>query len=118
MNLVVTRAASKGAFQDVTLDCYGTLTGWQPVGTSGAYEYTRVDLSTGNFQGVGKCDNGRHQMSSTAPFNVTVWGWGSNATGGAYNSPNFPGFFTQAVSYAYPVGMSVKSINNVVVLPN
>ncbi len=118
VNLVVTRTATKGTFQDVTLDCYGTLTGWQPVGTSGAYEYTRVDLSTGNFEGVGKCDNGRHKMTSSAPFNVTVWGWGSSATGGAYNSPNFPGFFTQAVSYAYPVGMSVKAINNVVVLPN
>jgi hypothetical protein len=23
--------------------------GWQPVGTSGAFEYTRIDLSTGNF---------------------------------------------------------------------
>ncbi len=117
VNLVVVRAMGKAGFADVTLDCLGTLTGWQPVG-SGEYEYTRVDLSTGNFQGVGKCDNGRHQMSSTAPFNVTVWGWGSSATGGAYMSPNFPGFYTQAVSYAYPVGMSVRSINNVVVLPN
>ena len=118
VNLVVTRAIGKNGFADVTLDCFGTLTGWQPVGSSGTYEYTRVDLSTGNFNGVGQCDNGRHQMSSTAPFNVTVWGWGSVATGGAYDYPDFPGFYTQAVSYAYPVGMSVRQINNVVVLPN
>ena len=117
VNLVVTRTVGKNGFADVTLDCYGTLTGWKPVGTSGQYEYTRVDLSTGNFQGVGKCDNGRHQMSSTANFNVTVWGWGSATTGGAYAQPNFPGFYTQAVSYAYPVGMSVRQINNVVILP-
>ncbi len=117
VNLVVTRAVGKAGFADVTLDCFGTLTGWKPVGTSGQYEYTRIDLSTGDFQAVGKCDNGRHQMSSTAPFNVTVWGWGSLATGGAYAQPNFPGFYTQAVSYAYPVGMSVRRINNVVVLP-
>ncbi len=116
VNLVVTRTAGKNGFADVTLDCFGTLTGWQPVG-DGAYEYVRVDLSKGNFIGVGKCNNGRHQMSSTAPFGVTVWGWGSAATGGAYGSPTFPGFYTQAVSYAYPVGMSVRSINNVVVPP-
>jgi hypothetical protein len=118
VNLVITRALGKNGFADVTLDCYGTLANWQPIGTSGAYQFTRVDLSTGNFEGVGKCDNGRHQMSSTAPFNVTVWGWGSATTGGAYNAPNFPGFYTQAVSYAYPAGMSVHKINNVVVAPN
>jgi len=118
VNLVVVRAQGKAGFADVTLDCLGTLTGWQPVGSGASYEFTRVDLSTGNFQGVGTCDNGRHQMSSTAPFNVTVWGWGSAATGGAYNAPDFPGFYTQAVSYAYPVGMSVKPINDVIVLPN
>lgn len=115
--LVVVRATGKNGFAAVTLDCAGALSGWKPVGTSGAYEYTRVDLSTGNFAGIGKCDNGRHQMSSSAPFGVTVWGWGSAQTGGAYLSPNFPGFYTQAVSYAYPVGMSVRPINDVVVLP-
>jgi hypothetical protein len=116
VNLVVVRAPGKDGFADVTLDCYGTLDGWQPVG-NGSYEYTRVDLSKGNFEAQGKCDNGRHQMSSAAPFGVTVWGWGSAATGGAYAAPNFPGFYTQAVSYAYPVGMSVRPINDVVVLP-
>ncbi|HEY4055486.1 MAG TPA: IgGFc-binding protein, partial [Kofleriaceae bacterium] len=34
-NFVVTRKASAGVFSDVTIDCLGTLTGWQPVGTSG-----------------------------------------------------------------------------------
>jgi len=116
-NLVVVRASNGGAFQDVTLDCAGTLTGWQPVGTSGAYEFTRVDLSRHNFLAQGKCDNGRHQMSSNAPFGVTVWGWGSAETQGAYHLPQAPGFYSQAVSYAYPVGMSVRRINNVVVAP-
>jgi hypothetical protein len=99
-NLVVVRQPDQsGVFADVTLDCAGTLTGWQPVGD---YEYTRVDLVTGNFQDVGNCSNGRHEMSSTQPFGVTVWGWGSAATGGV---------FTQYVSYAYPAGASVKKIN-------
>lgn len=106
-NIVVIRRPSKvdGSFADVTLDCAGgPLTGWQPLGQ---YEYTRVDLVTGNFQDVGGCSNGRHEMSSKQPFGVTVWGWGSNAAMG-----------TKFVSYAYPAGASVQPINDVVVVPD
>ncbi len=81
------------------------LQGWQPAGD---YEFTRVDLVTGNFQNVGNCSNGLHRMSSDLPFGLTVWGWGSVAS-----TP----FFTQYVSYAYPAGESVKSINTVIVQP-
>ncbi len=111
-DLVIVRPAGAGGGADVTLDCAGTLTGWQPVGTGGKYEYTRFDLVTGNFQGTGSCNNGRHEMSSAQPFGVTVWGWGSAATGelGA-------GFYTQYVSYAYPVGAAVAPINQVVIPP-
>lgn len=113
-NLVVTRAKRGEVFRDVTLDCFGTLTGWKSLGE---YEYTRVDLQRHNFQKQGNCDNGRHEMHSPAPFGVTVWGWGSAETGGAWHIPQAPGFYSQAVSYAYPVGMSVKPINDVVVAP-
>ena len=53
-NLVVVRMLDKasGQFPNVTLDCSGVLTGWQAVGSSGQYQFTRVDLSTGNFQAV------------------------------------------------------------------
>jgi hypothetical protein len=88
---VVVRSSSNGGFQDVSLDCAGTLTGWQPIGTSGTYEYTRVDLVTGNFVPQGGCNNGRQQMTSMTPFGLTVWGWGSAATGL---------FSSQYVSYA------------------
>jgi hypothetical protein len=116
--LVVVRAKGQSAFADVNLDCAGTLTGWQPVGNSGNYEYTRADLVTGNFAKVGNCDNGRHTMSSTGLFGVTVWGWGSAATGGSYRcTGNCSGFYTQAVSYGYPAGASVQPINTVVVVP-
>ena len=115
--LVVTRAKGTQGFQDVTLDCAGTLSGWQNVGTSGDYQYTRVDLVTGNFAKVGNCDNGRHQMSSNGLFGVTVWGWGSAATGGQYRCTSCTGFYTQAVSYGYPAGASVQPINTVVVVP-
>jgi hypothetical protein len=105
--IVVRRPSQDGKFADVTLDCAGVIGGWQPIGP---YEYTRVDLVTGNFQNVGNCSNGRHEMSSQLPFGVTVWGWGT--------IPGFPGqggLFTQYVSYAYPAGASVQPINEVVV---
>ena len=46
------------------------------------------------------------------PFGVTVWGWGSAATGEVGS-----GFYTQYVSYAYPAGASVQPINTVVIPP-
>lgn len=103
-NLVVVRAKTNGAFKDVELDCAGKLSGWQPIGAD--FELTRVDLVRGNFQKQGSCDNGRHEMKSEAPFGLTVWGWGSAASGL---------FSSQAVSYAYPAGASVKPVNTVVV---
>jgi hypothetical protein len=111
-NLVLVRTKTDGAFADVELDCAGKLTGWQPIGTSGNYEYTRIDLVRHNFQPVGNCNNGRHEIHSKSPFGLTVWGWGSGETGtfGA-------GFYTQYASYAYPGGANVKPINNVVVSP-
>jgi hypothetical protein len=102
-NLVVIRAKKNGSFAPVELDCLGELSSWMPLGD---YEYTRVDLVTGNFQPVNGCENGRREMWSDAPFGVTVWGWGSGAT---------LGFNTQYVSYAYPAGARVQTINEVVV---
>jgi hypothetical protein len=106
-NLVVVRGKKDGVFADVTLSCAGVLGGWQPVGTE--HEFTRIDLVTGNFMDVGGCSNGRHEINSANPFGVTVWGWGSPATG--------EDFFTNYVSYAYPAGMALKAINDVVVRP-
>jgi hypothetical protein len=99
-NIVVTRQkAPDGTFKEVQLDCVsGNLSGWQPVGSSGNYEFTRVDLVVGGA-GVGGCNNGTHEIHSDEPFGVTVWGW------------DF------AVSYAYPGGASVQPINTVVVPP-
>ncbi len=112
-NLVVVRAKGANGFADVTLDCAGPLQGWQPVGSSGAYEYTRIDLVRHNFQPQGGCDNGRREITSDAPFGITVWGWGSADTGQMGQ-----GFYTQYVSYAYPGGAGVSPINDVVVVPN
>ena len=105
-SLVVVRRRNPatGTFSDVTLDCAGVLTGWQPLGD---VEWTRVNMVTGNFAPVNGCENGRHEISSEAPFGVTVWGWGGNSGG----------FVSSFVSYAYPAGASVQSINEVEVPP-
>jgi len=108
-SLVVVRAKAKGAFAPVTLDCAGELGGWKAVGE---YEWTRVDLSTGNFQPVGGCSTGRHEMQSMAPFGLWVWGWGTPETG-TFDQ----GIFTRDVSYGYPAGMNVQPINGVQVEP-
>jgi hypothetical protein len=103
-NLVVVRKRSQETdeFADVTLQCAGVLDGWEPVGD---YEYTRIDVMTGNFEDVGSCSSGRHEMTSDAPFAITVWGWGSNQT-----DPVSP-----AVSYAYTAGAGIATINEVTV---
>jgi hypothetical protein len=96
----------------VELDCAGKIQGFRPVGTSGKYEYARIDLVRHNFQPQNGCNNGRHEIKSANPFGLTVWGWGSAETGniGA-------GFYTQYVSYAYPGGANVAPINDVVIPP-
>lgn len=104
-NLVIVRERGPGGFADVTLPCHGAVAGWQPIDAGGRFEYARLDLSRGSFEPQGSCDNGRHVMTSERPFGLTVWGWGSGASGG----------FTEAVSYAYPAGAGLESINDVVI---
>ncbi len=106
-NLVMVRAkGTDNAFHDVSLDCGGVITGWTPIG-NGDYEYARRDLMTGNFQNVGGCSTGRHEIKSDAPFGLWVWGWGTPITGSGAN-------FTANVSYGYPGGMNVAPINAVI----
>ena len=105
-SLVVVRNKKDGAFAPVNLACAGDLGNWTALGQD--QEWTRVDLVTGNFQDQGNCSNGRHEMKSDNPFGVTVWGWGSNAS---------VGFNSVYVSYAYPAGAAIKSINDVIILP-
>jgi hypothetical protein len=109
-DLVVVRVKGPHGFSDVDLDCAGTLGGWLPVGSSGLYEYTRTDLVRGNFVPQGNCNTGRHEIKSASPFGLTVWGWGSAATG-----QMFQGFYSQYVSYAYPAGAGVQPVNTVVI---
>jgi hypothetical protein len=129
-NLVVIRVrdTQTAEMPQVTLDCAGVLGGWQPVGSSGNFEMTRVDLSTGNFQGVGGCNNGVHTITAvlvgatgtpppTPLIGVTVWGWGNDVTwptdvvnSADESNPNF----TRWVSYGYPAGANFKPLNTAV----
>ena len=115
--LVVVRQRGPSGFADVQLDCLGgNIAGWMEVGASGKYQYARVDLVTAGFMPQGNCDNGQHGMSSALPFGVTVWGWGSSATGGDIDPNTGMGTptYSQYVSYAYPGGTGVAAINPVV----
>ncbi len=116
-SLVLIRTQSTGQFEDVSLDCAGTLSGWTPIGSAGTYEYARLDLVTGNFQGQNGCDNGVHTIESNGSFGVAVWGWGSAATGGSFGctGTSCGGFYSQYVSYSFPAGASVLPINQVVI---
>jgi IgGFc binding protein len=96
--LVVVRKKTNGAFANVSVDCLGTLGGWTPVGTSGEYQTTAVDLMRGGV-GTGSCVNGRHLAESDAPFGMTVWGLDCYS------------------SYAYPAGGNAAVLTNVTVPP-
>jgi hypothetical protein len=119
--VVVRKRGADGKLADVTLECSGKpIGGWRPVGP---YEYTRVDLVTGRWEpAIPGCNNGRQRMTSAAPFAVTVWGWGTKATG-AGDTPGqppfhpFPFWYTRYASYAYPAGASIGRVNRVEVIP-
>jgi hypothetical protein len=113
-NLVfIRKKAADNTFKDVKLECGSQLTGWKPVGNGGQYEFLRWDIASGNFMGKNGCDNGAHEASSDGFFGLTVWAWGTEVTG-ASQTPGYSSW----VSYAYPAGASVQSINTVVIPPN
>jgi hypothetical protein len=95
-NLVLVRKATATGFEDVTVDCLGTITGWKPVAGGTEYEITNVDLE--RITPVGTCTNGRHTATSAGAFNIMVWGLASYS------------------SYAYPAGGNVGKINSVIVI--
>lgn len=95
-NLVFVRSKVGGAFQDVTLDCAGTIKSWKTVDAAGNYEQADIDLVR-DGKPNGSCNNGPHVAESKGPFGLMVWGLDTYA------------------SYAYPAGGNVAPINAVVV---
>ena len=125
-NLVIVRTKDPSlGFPNVSLDCAGTLSGWTDIGSSGTYQFTRADLSRDNFVGVGGCNNGVHTIvanfdgnpaSPVPQFGLTVWGWGSERTFPVDDTPDTESNpkFTRWVSYGYPAGANITTLNNVV----
>lgn len=97
-SLAITRVKGASGFADVKVDCLGTVTGWKPVGASGAYEVTTVDLVRAGV-GVGTCLNGRHVADSAGAFGIVVWGLDSYS------------------SYAYPAGGNAAALTEITVEP-
>jgi IgGFc binding protein len=95
-SLVIVRSKTKDHFDDVWLECAGNLTGFQPVGTKGNYEWTRIDLirggGPGQAFGSSVCRSGLQRMRSQGPFTATLWGWDYYA------------------SYAYPGGSAQRRL--------
>ena len=98
-SLVVVRSKTRGKFHDVSLECTGNITDFQPVGKRGDYEFARVDLGTkgkpGRTTDAGVCWSGLHRMRSEGAFTATLWGW------------------DQAASYAYPGGLAQRKLVSV-----
>jgi hypothetical protein len=99
--VVVRKPGEDGRFADVKLSCAAApIDGWTDLG---GFQFARVPLVTRKFQPlVPGCDNGRQQIASTAPFAVTVWGWGNQQVAGS-----------TYVSYAYPAGAALSVVNDV-----
>lgn len=95
-DVVVVRRRGEQGWEDVKLDCAGTLGKWTSLGT--AFEFVHLALSRGDFQpqmiGNGVCATGFHHMESVESFGVTVWGWGTKAV------TVYP---SSVWSYGYPV---------------
>jgi hypothetical protein len=65
-NLVLVRETTECGAQDVTIDCIGKVTGWQPVDPGGRFEITNVDLI--RVQPNGTCSNGGRWQCGNAQF--------------------------------------------------
>ena len=96
-SLTVVRRKTATGFVPVELECAGPITGWQPLGSSGTYEFAWVKLTSGFTAqkfAKGECSYGRQEAHSTGAFAVTVWGTGIDA------------------SYGYVGGTGLRPIND------
>ncbi|AKU94907.1 hypothetical protein AKJ09_01571 [Labilithrix luteola] len=93
---IVRRKTAKG-FLPVELECAGVIEGFQPVGTSGEFEYAWVTLTASSAPvkfPKGECGYGRQEAKSDGPFSINVWGLGYFA------------------SYGYLAGTGLRPIND------
>jgi hypothetical protein len=144
-SLVFTRARdSANNWGDINIDCvpagavnigggHSVLSGaswWTDIGSNGLYQYARLQLAntpgqnTTSYLPNGTCQAGVHTATSTAPFEVTVWGWGYGDRG-TTNKPCISGGFhpacpvnghTMFVSSGYAGGAAIRTSNTTVVV--
>ncbi len=95
--LTFVRRKDANGFHDVTLDCFGPVTGWQPLGSDGTTEYAWVEMTRNGFDmptPTGTCSHGRHEATSDGPFALYVWGMDDYASygfpAGAGSRPTSP----------------------------
>ncbi len=94
---IVRRKTSQG-FRPVELECAGEIEGFQPLGTSGVFEFAWVSLTSKSAPvkfPKGECGYGRQEARSDGPFSVHVWGVADYA------------------SYGYVAGTGLRPINDV-----
>jgi hypothetical protein len=97
--LTFVRRKTGADFVPVELECAGEIEGWQPVGSSGEYEFAWVRLTSGFLPqkfAKGECSYGLQEAHSTGAFAVTVWGTGRDA------------------SYGYVGGIGLRPINDAI----
>ncbi len=97
-SLTVVRRKTESGFLPVNLDCAGEISDFRPIGNSGEYEYAWVLLTSSyapQVFGGQSCGYGRHEITSSGPFEVTVWGTDYYA------------------SYGYPGGTGLRPISPV-----
>jgi IgGFc binding protein len=101
-SLTLVRRKTANGFMPVKLDCGGEIMNFQPLGSSGQYEFAWVKLTSG-FQpqkiATGTCGYGRIEASSEGPFGITVWGVATDA------------------SYGYVGGTGLRPINDALPQP-
>ncbi|MFO0559524.1 MAG: IgGFc-binding protein [Polyangiales bacterium] len=91
---IVRERRMNGTFAPVNIDCIGDVSGFRPVGSTGRYEMTTVDLLRAGMSATG-CTNGRHTATSDGAFGITVWGMDSYS------------------SYAYPAGGNAATLADI-----
>lgn len=100
--ITVVRRKTANGFLPVELTCGGEIPDFQPLGTSGQFEYAWLRLTRGFTEPFAKdgCTNyGRQEAHSDGPFAITVWGTGAFA------------------SYGYVGGTGLRPINDAVPEP-
>ena len=71
------RGRAPSGFEDVTLDCAGVLTGWQPLGTCGRLRVHARRPRRAQLRAAGQLRQRPPRDRGAPALRADVWGWGS-----------------------------------------